>query len=101
MTAPIEHPSWCDQARCGVQMTAGRPSGAHASTPFVLPGMITVTLRLWQLVPGPVSVALDWDTDTPLPPGHPLDGMIFDLPEARVAGRVISDLVRLAEREAQ
>ncbi|OLB78817.1 MAG: hypothetical protein AUI14_12120 [Actinobacteria bacterium 13_2_20CM_2_71_6] len=79
-----------------MQMTAGSPSGAHASTPFVLAGMITVTLRLWQLVPGPVFVSLDAASET----GAFCDGLLFDLSDARVAGRVMGDLVRLAEREA-
>ena len=96
MTAPIQHPPWCDVAACGVALELGHPTGAHHSRPIAIEAQaddqLGLSLCLWQSHGREVYVSMDWDR----PRGLPVDGILLDLTDAAVLARAALDLLRLA-----
>ena len=84
MSAPTEHPAWCDTSTCGVTGHAGGPIGAHRSRPVVFPGSATVSLSLWQIIGQDVAVSLDFNM--------PVQTVLFDVVEAAQVAAVLADL---------
>lgn len=105
MSAPIEHPSWCDRTECSV--TADGESGSHLSRPLAIgtpqePYVITAQLYQGVSIPGyPRSAVTLVVVDFSLPgygKGWPAInvGVVLDGERAVQLSRILSSLGREA-----